>query len=444
MRFNMSNFMKKYAKEEGTYTIEAAISLTIFIFAYIIIVSLATTARVEGITQYALNQTAKEISQYCYIADRAGFSASKMKPTASQSEKMNQADDVIEAIGELMNIGSSTGQNMAQNLKSGDLSASIKGVQNNIMAINSGVQNVFSKVQNFASDNPIASVKVLLSGIGKEVIGNAASRVIGIALCKTLMPKYITSNTARANEVLEKLGIEGGFNGINFGMSTVLWDGRSINLVCIYQIKLPGLLGERHINVQQSASTAAWYKETSLEEAAKSVPSGSIWNEGNYGSKFVSLYKSENGGIAVKSGIGIDGYKQSENTFVEIHAMNIFSKSYSEIKKDADGTSQDGEKAQNYTLNTSRVKSTMKSYANTLANHVEKNGDAITMENGTQFHPASENRQKELVMYLPEETASNSEMKKELENIAKQIQSETGVKVVYQYKDKVFTKTEKE
>ena len=173
MRLNMSSFMKKYAKEEGTYTIEAAISLTIFIFAYIIIVSLATTARVEGITQYALNQTAKEISQYCYIADRAGFSANKMKPTASQSEKMNQADDVIEAIGELMNIGSNTGQNMAQNLKSGDLSASIKGVQNNVTAINSGVQNVFSKVQSFASDNPIASVKILLSGIGKEVIGNA-------------------------------------------------------------------------------------------------------------------------------------------------------------------------------------------------------------------------------------------------------------------------------
>ena len=136
--------------------------------------------------------------------------------------------------------------------------------------------------------------------------------------------------------------------------------------------------------------------------------------------------------------------QQSENTFVEIHAMNIFSKSYSEIKKDADGTSQDSEKAENYTLNTSRIKSTMKSYANTLVNHVEKNGDVITMENGTQLHPAGENRQKELIMYLPEEAVANSEMKKELENIAKQVQSETGVKVVYQYKDKVFTEAEKE
>lgn len=444
MEIYMANLIKKYKEEEGTYTIEAAISLTIFIFAYIIIVSLATTARVEGITQYALNQTAKEISQYCYIADRAGFSANKMKPSASQSEKMNQADDVIEAIGGLMTIGSDASQNMAQGLKSGDLSAVIKGVQNNATAINGSVQNVFSKVQSFASDNPVASVKILLSGIGKEVIGNTASRIVGIALCKTLMPKYITSDTARANEVLEKLGIEGGFNGINFGMSTVLWDGRSINLVCIYQVKLPGFLGERYINVQQSASTAAWYKDTSLEEAAKAVPSGSIWNEGNYGSKFVSLYKSENEGIAVESGIGIDGYKQSENTFIEIHAMNIFSKSYSEIKKDADGTSQDSEKADNYILNTGRIKSTMKSYANTLNNHVEKKGDVITMENGTQVHPASENRQKELIMYLPEEAALSSEMKKEIEDIAKQVQSETGVKVICQYKDKVFTEKEKE
>lgn len=435
----MSNFIKKCAKEEGVYTVEAAISLTIFMFAYVIIVSLATTARAEGITQYALNQTAKEISQYCYIADRAGFSAKKMKPSAAESEKMNQADDTIEAIGALMNIGSEASDDMAQSLKSGDLSATIKSVQNNATAINGGVQNVFSKVQSFASDNPVASVKLLLTGVGKQAIGNAASRVIGIALCKMLMPKYITSDTAHANEALEKLGIEGGMNGINFGMSTVLWDGRSINLVCIYQIKLPGLLGERHINVQQSASTAAWYQDVSLEEAADSVPSGSIWNEGSYGSKFVSLYKSENEGMAVKSGIGIDGYRQSENTFVEIHAMNVFSKSYSEIKKDADGTSQDSEKSESYTLNVSKVKSTMKSYANTLNNNVQKTGDTITMENGTQLHLASENRKKELVMYIPEEAAANSEIKQELENIAGQIQSEMGVKVVYQYKDKVFT-----
>ena len=50
--------------ERGSFTIEAILSLSIFMFAFVTIVSLATIAKVESTTQYAIDQVAKEISQY--------------------------------------------------------------------------------------------------------------------------------------------------------------------------------------------------------------------------------------------------------------------------------------------------------------------------------------------------------------------------------------------
>lgn len=50
--------------EKGSFTVEAILSLSIFMFAFVTIVSLATVAKIESTTQYAIDQTAKEISKY--------------------------------------------------------------------------------------------------------------------------------------------------------------------------------------------------------------------------------------------------------------------------------------------------------------------------------------------------------------------------------------------
>ena len=59
--------------EKGSFTVEAILSLSIFMFAFVTIVSLATVAKIESTTQYAIDQTAKEISKYTYIASRANL-----------------------------------------------------------------------------------------------------------------------------------------------------------------------------------------------------------------------------------------------------------------------------------------------------------------------------------------------------------------------------------
>ena len=49
--------------EKGSFTVEAILSLSIFMFAFVTIVSLATVAKIESTTQYAIDQAAKEISK---------------------------------------------------------------------------------------------------------------------------------------------------------------------------------------------------------------------------------------------------------------------------------------------------------------------------------------------------------------------------------------------
>ena len=56
--------------EKGSATIEAIVSLSIFIFAFIAIYSIVNMCIVQAQIQQALNKSAKEISQYYYLVDK--------------------------------------------------------------------------------------------------------------------------------------------------------------------------------------------------------------------------------------------------------------------------------------------------------------------------------------------------------------------------------------
>lgn len=57
----------KRKREKGAIVIEATISLTVFIFAILTILSLVDIAYVQAKMSVALNSAAKEISQYSYL-----------------------------------------------------------------------------------------------------------------------------------------------------------------------------------------------------------------------------------------------------------------------------------------------------------------------------------------------------------------------------------------
>lgn len=416
--------------ERGSFTIEAILSLSIFMFAFVTIVSLATIAKVESTTQYAIDQVAKEISQYYYIAERVGIANTK-------SEGVKEIDDAVQAILDFTDKSTTTASNYSSTTAA-DLDgvlSTFSGVGNDVNEVTAAAEKLYNSFGPILEDpkGVVSSLATMMvTTIGKEIV----TKIIAQPLCKALVPKYITSN-GDADETLEKMGIVNGLDGLDFRMSSFLSDQRSINVVVVYQIKVNGFgIFDDTLVIKQTASTAAWVTGRSLEDADNST---SNWEKGDSerGKQYVDEIQSEHPHQAVEGGVGIDIYDQDANTFTAVHSMNLFSATYSDYQR----VSVSATDPDNYFLKESKIKSTVKSYANQLLTNIGKIDDNLTMEDGTQCQTALESvkhRSAVIILVVPEEAKSNADNLAILNTIAAEIEAETGVKVNITYRDKAL------
>lgn len=432
----------KYRSENGSFTIEAIMSLTMFMFGFLAITSLATIAKVESTTQYAIDQVAKEISQYYYIADRVGVAN-------TDGSGIDEIDGAIQAVFDFTNKSqtdatdeksiATTATDLANTL------SSLTGVGNNVDDVAAAAANIYASYGPALEDpkgliSALATAMVTIennkSAVATQVANEVITKVIAQPLCRALLPKYITAD-GDADAVLEKMGVVDGLEGMDFRMSSFLSDNRSINVVVVYEIKVNGFgIFDDTLVIKQTASTAAWVSGTSLKAANDSV---STWAKDSFqrGKDFVNELQKDNPTQAVKAGVGVDLYDQSTNTFTSVHSLNVFAASYSEFVGAA-GSESD---ADLYTLQKSKIKSAVKSYANKLNKNVGKIDDSITMESGAEVQTAWEtvqHRNKKIVLVVPEEAKTNSDNLAVLNQIASEIKAETGVEVSITYRDKAL------
>ena len=66
LEIELKKDIKRLKKEKGSYSVEAAFTLTIFIISIISLMSIFNLMKVEGEVRAAINKTAFEISQYSY------------------------------------------------------------------------------------------------------------------------------------------------------------------------------------------------------------------------------------------------------------------------------------------------------------------------------------------------------------------------------------------
>lgn len=420
----------KTKSEKGSFTIEAILSLSIFMFAFVTIVSLATIAKVESTTQYAIDQVAKEISQYYYIAERVGVAN-------TNSDGIGEIDGAVQAIFDFTDKSSSVAGNYTSTTASdlGSMLDTFSNVGNDVNEVTAAAQNVYSSFGPIFED-PKGIVSSLATMMVKEVGNELITKIIAQPLCKALVPKYITSN-GDADATLEKMGVIGGLDGLDFRMSSFLSDQRSINVVVIYQIKVNGFgIFDDTLVIKQTASTAAWVSGTSLEAANAS---SSKWEKGDLerGKEYVDKLQSEEPHQAVKEGVGIDLYDQDSNTFKSVNSLNVFSASYSDYQKVAAKASD----PENYSFKKDKIKGTVKGYANDLLNSIDDIDENIIMKDGTECQTAQEkvqHRKAEVILVVPEEAKKNGDNLAILNEIAAEIEAETGVKVSITYRDKAL------
>lgn len=384
----------------GVISVEASISLTIFIFAFLCITSLTTLVRAESKIQYALNQTAKEFSQYTYILYRAGIY------DTSEEVKTKSVDELIQETSDFTNMLKSKSSEYQSSTSSStdSLIDEINKVSEDAQSIVTAGQSLFQKYKG-AMDNPTTIVNELYSVFKSEVKNTVVSKVVGPLACQLLMPKYLGDDP---DEYLKNIGIENGMNGLNFSLSTVLEDGKTINFTVVYTINydIP-LIGERKMTMKQTASTAAWDARKKLSQISVDV-----WDEApvKRGQKIVDEVRKQNMALAVdeKENVGFDLYDKNTNTFTGIMSLDTSMATYI--------TNSNGE----IILNKNTYVNKLRQEINSLNKAVE-DVDSVVMNDGKTIEIDS-SLEKKIVLnvYIPD----NSQFKDVAQSYADELAKE--------------------
>lgn len=367
----------------GSLTVEASLALTFFIIGYLVIISLVYTVRAEKTVQQGINRTASEIARYCYAAERLSL-------TQYIEQAGITAGEAIDSIGGFANLS-------AESEKSGDSSGS-----------------------SLAELADRLSGEAYLSGIAGEPVIRAV-----FAGCAS-------GGGESADEKLKRLaGITSG--DIDFRYSSLLKDGKTVEIVAVYRVKLKtfGLFGKKGITLtmKNTAVTSAWVTEQhgpgdniSTKWSLTSFERGRAW---------VSEIKAENSMTAVKSGKGID--LCIKGCYSMISSVNLFTKTYTDCSVPGSTSPDD------YTVKEEELEKILSGYAAKLLECIDKHGMHLVNEKtGAGIPDWREISTGELIIVVPAEASESARIKLALENTAARVLENTGVEVKFEYREKAL------
>lgn len=270
--------MRRFIKEEnGEFAIDAIFGITFFMISLIAIMFMAVIIRVQSNIQYALGQTAKEISGYYYLVDKLGLASATAGTNNENTGVDNTIQSVIDFSGSAKNVATQAGQTV-QSIKENtdiekmdfqdyvDFYSDEGGIKNDteelkkaIKAAKEDADKVGATLKTLASD-PKGQAKQVLTVFAKTAANRAVNYYIAPFVCEALMPKYLTSgNYDTIDEYYEAIGI----SNVNFQGTQFLTDRRSIKIQITYDLDLEKYtLGfvKNTITFRQTASTAAWVR----------------------------------------------------------------------------------------------------------------------------------------------------------------------------------------
>ena len=245
--------------QKGSLTVEAAIVLVIFIFGYAAIVSVTSFIRAQMIIQYSITQAAKEISSYCYLASKTGIMEDSADLNAEAGAFKKDTDRMIDTVVKLYDA------------QSQDLTDLVNSVQDTAGVTQEEFQSMVSAANTMMDTGEayFSDPKGLLKGLGavaKDGVFSAAkSYVLAAPISKALVKRQIAlyGQDSQGRDVLEKLGVVGGLNGLNFMGSTLFNDGKTITVQVAYTMKVtyPGF-DQKEFHFIQTAATKAWGSDT--------------------------------------------------------------------------------------------------------------------------------------------------------------------------------------
>lgn len=333
-------------KDRGSATIEATISLTLFIFVIMAIYILVNFCIVQQRVGYAINSSAKEMSQYAYFYHVAGLDKMQERLNNSAQDAIKKSNDGIDAVKDFSSLlqgGSGGGQSGADDPFTAAVKAlTAPGTVINDEQLTGDIERLAGDVGDVAS-NPVAFAKSIVAMGGQAGITVATSHLIAAPLAKTMSAREF-GGWNQADQTLESMGVENGLRGMNFNLSTLFAPSTpdDINITVVYTLNLAKFTPFKlDVTLCQSAATKAWLGGDMDVAIKKSVGGSSssssegmnFWTESGLqrGTDIVNAERDGFGSAGIRKidSSGFEGYNSKSSALVSIHSIDPMSGTYS-------------------------------------------------------------------------------------------------------------------
>ena len=330
---------RKVNKEDGSITIEATISLTAFMFMIFTVLTIVNICLIQAKMSYALNNTAKEISQYSYLYSLTGL-------VESQSNMYEQGKNDTKALDDTLN----------------NINAVFEGIESlkdDVSSIpdSKGIEDVVSKWNEITKDGEavkgsvgdlkgsldelVSDPKGLIFGIAK-LAGNKAmdymkSKALAEPLAKALVKKHLVSKeNGNIDDYLKRLYVQPSatgsyFDGIDFEGSIIFPNGTpEIRICASYDVKVVPLLPiDFEFHFSQQAVTRGWMAgDNDFVSAKEYVENNTLWTKTSVQERATLIRKLAISELQAKgydktSGLtNVHMYNKDKNEFVMISSTN--------------------------------------------------------------------------------------------------------------------------
>ena len=259
-------------KQGGIITVEASLILTIFIAAYMALLSMLNVYRAYTSIQNAIDQSAKQISEYSYIAKKLGVHNIGQTASNESGEFTDKTKKMLNTIQVFFNA-SANGLENATDVSNNILDEGSQAYPEDIMAQMTNVgksaqeiydsgQAMYTSVTDYFSDE-----KAIFNGILaviKDGAYDAIKLAVAMPISRAVTNKYLSGFPSG---YFENLGVQGGKNGINYWGSSFFLDMQSIEISASYKIRIPlPFLDKFDFILKNTASTRAWIGDGSFNE----------------------------------------------------------------------------------------------------------------------------------------------------------------------------------
>lgn len=251
------------ADDSGAIVIEATVSLSVFMFAIVVVLSIVNICYAQMKMGVAVNQTAKELSQYGYLYNRMGLDEKQQELVKKGEESKNLIDDTTESLVGIMDGMKSIGDT-AKNVRIDNLSDSAKSISSNWKSIKDDAGEVKDNVSEVLDDPKKFALGLLALG-GDTIVEKAKTQLLVAPFSKYMFKRTLKSNeNADSEPFLQKLRIVPNktyLDGLDFSDSCFCKDGKhEINVVVKYKVKVLDLLGnDITMNFVQHGKTTCWH-----------------------------------------------------------------------------------------------------------------------------------------------------------------------------------------